>query len=189
MNHLHVDLEPTHTATMWTSYLSGVMPEVHRITSWRQVIGSPADLDFIWHQGDWTVFAVPVCMPPICIHCRASDYHMKDEEEAWDIELGEFTEAYNNHTTDHFVGVIRCLDVASHSREKEEVLSWYGKVFDIVNRLDFDLLLSDHGFSLFNKRGGEADHSKDALIKGLDVEKASEVVKYVKDLICNGKLK
>lgn len=188
VDRLYIDLEPTHTATMWTSYLSGVMPEEHGIISWRPVIGSPANLDFIWNHGNWTVFATPVCMPPVCINCKASDYHLKAEEEAWETELREFEEAYENHTTDHFVGVIRCLDVASHTREKEYVLAWYKKVFDIIKETDFDLLLSDHGFKLFNQRGGEKDHSKDGLIKGMKVKKASEVVKYMKNLIEGGKL-
>lgn len=188
VNHLYTDLEPTHTATMWTSYFSGVMPEKHGITSWKPVVGSPPDLDFLWNYGDWTVFAAPVCMPPISINCEASDYHMKIEEKAWKTELAEFERAYENCTTNHFIGVIRCLDVASHTREKEDVLPWYEKIFEIIKRKDFDILLSDHGFKLFNKRGGEKDHSKDALIKGLDVEKASEVVKHVKDLIESRKM-
>lgn len=188
VNHLYIDLEPTHTATMWTSYFSGVMPEEHGITSWKPVVGSPADLDFLWNHGDWTVFAAPVCMPPVCINCKTSDYHLKAEEEDWETELKEFEESYKNHTTDHYAGVIRCLDIASHTREKENVLPWYERVFDIIKKMDFDLLLSDHGFKLFNKRGGEKDHSKDGLIKGLDVKKASEVVRYVKNLIESGRL-
>lgn len=171
---------------MWTSYFSGVAPEDHGITSWEPVIGSPAKLDFLWNHGDWTVFAAPVCMPPICLNCQASDYHLKAEEEAWETELEEFKEAYKNHTTDHFASVIRCLDVASHTRQKKYVLPWYKRVFNIIKETNFDLLLSDHGFKLFNKRGGEKDHSKDGIIKGLKVEKATEVIKYVKRLIEGG---
>lgn len=183
MDHLDTDLEPTHTATMWTSYLSGLMPDEHGITSWKPVVGSPPDLDFLWDYGEWTVFAAPVSMPPISVNCEVSDYHLKAEEGAWTTELKEFKRAYEDHRTDHFVGVIRCLDVASHSRKKDDVLKWYEKVFDIVGGVKFDLLLSDHGFRKFNRRGGEEDHSKDALIRGLDVERASEVVEYVRGLI------
>ena len=174
---------------MWTSYLSGVMPEKHGITSWAPVIGSPANEDFIWKHGDWTVFAAPVCMPPVCINCMTSDYHLKDKEDAWNTELLEFEESYNNHVTKNFVGVIRCLDVASHTREKKDVLIWYEKTFNIIRKLTFDLLLSDHGFTLFNKRGGEKDHSKDGLIKGLKVKSASEVVNHISFLINSGKFK
>lgn len=104
------------------------------------------------------------------------------------MELEEFEKAYVNHDTDHFAGVIRCLDVASHTLDEELVLPWYEKVFDIVRRANFDLLLSDHGFKLFNTRGGEKDHSKDGLIKGVKKKKASEVVNYVKGLMESGKL-
>jgi hypothetical protein len=182
VNHLQIDMEPTHTATMWSSYLSGVMPEIHGIKSWEQVIGKPADLDYIWYHGDWTVFAAPVCMPPISINCSTSDYHLKAEDEAWNIEIEEFKKSYQECSTDHYLGVIRCLDVASHTREKEIVLQWYEKVFGSIEKLNFDILLSDHGFSLFNKRGGEKDHSKNGLIKGLEVKRASQVVDYIKQL-------
>lgn len=188
VDHLRTDLEPTHTATMWTSYFSGILPEEHGITEWEPVVGSPADLDFLWNHGDWTVFSAPVCMPPICINCEASDYHLKAEEDAWETELKEFKQAFENHATDHFAGVIRCLDVASHTRKKEDVLPWYEKVFGTIGRIDFDLLVSDHGFKLFNEKGGEKDHSKDALIRGLDVKRSSEVVRHVKDLIEGGSL-
>lgn len=153
------------------------MPSEHKILNWKSVIGSPADVDFIWDHGDWTVFAAPVCMPPFSLRCTTSDFHMKDDEESWDTEIKEFIECYENHTTKHFMGVIRCIDVASHSRGRDEALIWYERVFDLVKQIKWDLLISDHGFKHFNKRGGEGDHSEDGVIKGLPLRKASEVVR------------
>ena len=180
VNHLEVDLEPKHTATIWTSYFSGLMPSEHKILNWKPVIGSPADVDFIWKHGEWTVFAAPVCMPPYCLRCTASDYHLKDQEEAWNTELEEFISCYDNHNTDHFAGVIRCIDVASHSRTREEALKWYERVFDLVKQIKWDLLVSDHGFVSFNRRMGEKDHSKDGIIKGLQLKRATELVEKMK---------
>ncbi|RLF94618.1 hypothetical protein DRN50_05105 [Thermococci archaeon] len=180
VNHLEVDLEPKHTATIWTSYFSGLLPEEHKIRSWKPVLGRPADVDFIWNHGDWTVFAAPVCMPPVSIKCTTSDYHMKAEESAWETELKEFKECYDNFETPHFAGVIRCIDCASHAREKEVVLPWYERVFSLIEKLDFDVLISDHGFSVFNRRQGEKDHSPNGIIRGVNVKKASEFVAWTK---------
>jgi len=173
---LEVDLDPKNTATIWTSYFSGMMPSEHKVFGWKSVIGSPAEVDFIWNHGDWTVFAAPVCMPPLCINCSTSDYHLKTDENSW-------INCYESHNTDHFAGVIRAIDTASHSRPREEALKWYEKVFEIVGEIKWDVLISDHGFKNFNLRKGNEDHSEHGIIKGIDVNKASEFVKKIKTMM------
>lgn len=182
VKHLEVDLEPKHTATIWTSYFTGLTPEEHGIRSWEPVIGRLPKFDYIWDYGDWTVFAAPVCMPPFSRGYAPSDYHMKDEENAWNTELNEFMECYEKHDSNHFLGVIRCIDTASHARPKEVALEWYGKVFDLIKQIKIDLMMSDHGFWGFGRRKGDADHSPDGIVKGVNVKKASELLQYMKNL-------
>ncbi len=182
VKHLEVDIEPKHTATIWTSYFTGLTPKEHGILSWKPVVYKLPDLDYIWNHGDWTVFAAPVTMPPFSRKYTTSDYHMKDEESAWETELNEFIDCYDKRESDHFLGVIRCIDTASHVRQKEVVLKWYERVFELMKRTKFDLMMSDHGFWGFGRRKGDDDHSPDAIVKGADVKKATELLLYMKNL-------
>lgn len=177
---LEQDMKPILSPRIWISYFSGIKDI--DLGSWGKA-WKFKDLDYIWNHGDWTVIRAPIMNPLFSKNFIDTPLQNIRREEVVDFELFEIGRAYKELKTEHLLAVVRNLDDLSHRWAMEKLIPQYKLIADWLKDFDFDIIISDHGFARFGGSSGPKDHSPYAVIKGVNVQKATEFVDYI------GKLK
>jgi len=172
---LEVDFDILHTIAIWPQYFTYDTPPMIQPKRYDE----PLPGDYFWDRDSqgWTVGNVPVTFPTTDINCSVPEtLGLPDSaRERWAERL-ELSEILQTSQTGHTLVVVNGLDKLQHkTSDRDELHEAYNTTFEWVMAHDPDVILSDHGFDNVGGRSGMADHGRQGVVYGLDVEKASEV--------------
>lgn len=175
VDHLEQDTGWLHTLPSWACLFdrNGQTYDVPRR------LDRMVEADYIWGDSldEWTIANLPIRMPTFSNGARVPRHLSKPKglEERRE-ELAVLGDIIESSMTKHTLVVVNGLDSLCHTcSDNLEIHDAYERVFFWAGMHDPDVIVSDHGFDDFGGRSGVEDHSKHAVVYGLDVERVTQV--------------